>query len=288
MRIALSTHLFLDRPLNEDLVKQVQAAGFRDIEIWGMRPHFDYYNIAYLQQLAEALKELKMRVVAVHAPFYAHVGQARAGNWLSLSNPVQRDRNAAVTEIKRLAAVLPELGCSLLVAHPGGLEDEAEPCLQNNLSKSIQELLGYCSAKKIKIALENINSKLATPQAVFNMVKDFNTPYLGMCLDLGHANLIKPPSKILNEVAPELIHIHASDNDGSQDSHQMPYKGTIDWQKVRIMLQKLNYQGAFSWELRSLADNAGILSKIYAKSGEIFPFSGVPQKTRLDFTSNNG
>ncbi len=280
MQIALSTHLFLYQSLDEDLLRLIKSNGFSCLEIWGMRPHFDYYRTDYVAALARRIKKLGMQVAAVHAPFYAHVEQARVGQWLSLSGPSPAAREAAQAEILALLKALPILNCSLLVVHPGGLEDKAEHGLQENVKKSIQLLLQTCAPKGIRIALENINSELGSPQGVSRLVEEIAAPNLGMCLDLGHANLVEDLPALVKKVAAKLIHIHASDNDGQKDSHQIPFEGGINWQKVQHVLHDLDYQGCLAWELRSTGNPADILSKIYANSGKIFPFSCTFPKNR--------
>ncbi len=280
MQIALSTHLFLEQPLDEDLLRLIKSNGFSCLEIWGMRPHFDYYRAGYVAALARRIKRLGMQVAAVHAPFYAHLEQARAGQWLSISGPNPAAREAAQAEILALLKALPILNCSLLVVHPGGLADRAERSLQENVKKSIQILLEDCAPQGIRIALENINSELGSPQGVSRLVEEIAAPNLGMCLDLGHANLVEDLPALVKKAAAKLIHIHASDNNGQEDSHQIPFEGSIDWQKVQDVLQGVDYQGCLAWELRSTGSPADVLSKIYANSGKIFPFSSPFPKIR--------
>ena len=50
-------------------------------------------------------------------------------------------------------------------------------------------------------------------------------------MDLGHANLEGQIEPFFNQIADKIVHIHASNNDGSDDQHNGVEDGNIDYKK---------------------------------------------------------
>jgi sugar phosphate isomerase/epimerase len=63
-------------------------------------------------------------------------------------------------------------------------------------------------------------------------------------MDLGHANLEKQIEPFFNMLADKIIHIHASDNDGTDDHHFGIGGGNIDWNWFAKTLKKNGYDKA--------------------------------------------
>jgi sugar phosphate isomerase/epimerase len=65
---------------------------------------------------------------------------------------------------------------------------------------------------------------------VRGLVDDFDSPYLGVCFDTGHAHVsdegVDAAFAILRD---RIITFHLADNDGHRDQHSQPPYGTIDW-----------------------------------------------------------
>ena len=95
------------------------------------------------------------------------------------------------------------------------------------------------------------------------LVKKFPSPYLGLCLDCGHANLMEPmDGRVVTDmigyiqsawkpgipaftpglpefIAPEIVTVHVHDNDGLNDRHAMlDEHGTIDWKRIAGVLSR--------------------------------------------------
>lgn len=78
-----------------------------------------------------------------------------------------------------------------------------------------------------QIMIENVLDP--DPQPLFDMVSAIGDDRAGVCLDVGHANVV---SKIsidgwLKTLAPKLTHLHVHDNDGGWDTHSIPGDGNL-------------------------------------------------------------
>jgi len=95
---------------------------------------------------------------------------------------------------------------------------------------------------------------------------------LGICLDTGHANLIEPPDKYLEKIAPRLTALHVSDNSGDYSSHLPPGEGKIDWKKFASALYASGFKGVFMMEILGasrFADPARVLTTAFENAREI-------------------
>lgn len=79
------------------------------------------------------------------------------------------------------------------------------------------------------LLLENVLED--TPDMLFEIVRQVGDPRLRLCLDTGHANVMKKGVTLetwLEKWLPYLGHLHLHNNDGSWDYHKPLGEGTID------------------------------------------------------------
>jgi len=263
MKIGLSTHLFVHETLCPLWIRKIKEYGFRFIEIWGMRPHFDYKKNSAVSMLKDFLDKEGIRAISLHAPFYLHVKDAKERKWLSISSKEEKERKKIIKEIKEVMDVMRVFETDVIAIHCGlKVNREAEgDNIPKALYKSIEELMDYSMKSNIKIALENAPNQYSTTLKILDIVKKYHSKSLGMCLDLGHANVSEDPVKAIKKASGHIFSIHASDNDGTEDSHLSPFQGKIKWKSVRDTLFYEEYDGPFMLELRNYGDYDEVLSQ---------------------------
>ena len=69
------------------------------------------------------------------------------------------------------------------------------------------------------------------PETLRMLVKEINSPNLGVCFDTGHFNLFSkvPLEKWFEEIGDNIIEVHLHDNTGSNDDHLGIGDGNIDF-----------------------------------------------------------
>lgn len=94
-----------------------------------------------------------------------------------------------------------------------------------------QELLALLPAD-VEICLENVMDP--NPGLLTALVRKVNDPRLGLCLDVGHANVTESHTLLqwLEAFRPYLRHVHLHNNDGKTDAHDTLDSGTIDMAAV--------------------------------------------------------
>jgi sugar phosphate isomerase/epimerase len=156
-----------------------------------------------------------------------NVSSARAGNLMDVTTPNQR--RVAEADLALCAAI----GAEVLVVHSGSLrdgygDDEALDRAMAAERDALQALGDLAGRHSIRIALENVD-----PVGVYiarrayglrleqlaEQVERVDHPFVGVCLDVGHAFLA---ANYLGEdflsavrvIAPLVAHLHLSDNLG--------------------------------------------------------------------------
>lgn len=261
MNFGISTMPLEDYQLKSKL-PLLKEAGIRYIEVKPKEGHFDYQDPKYLDEMSKEFKKNEIEVISMHMPT----------NGVDISLIEEYDRVWSVREVGKTALALLRLGGEILVVHPGSeIEDEKmRKARREKSEQSLEEILKFCEHWGIKIALENTlpgKTGDSIPE-ILEIVRNFNSKNLGICLDTGHCNIT---SSLYNhsevvECLPEmknyLCHLHIHDNFGKSDDHSQLFEGNIDWKGLIKGLKEVNYQGVFMFELRKKTNNEEMLRMI--------------------------
>jgi sugar phosphate isomerase/epimerase len=134
-----------------------------------------------------------------------------------------------------------------LVIHPGtrcavGTGEETRRLERLNLS--LDTLIQAAETAGVALALENmlpdhVGCSSATLRRV---VEGFDSPFLGICLDTGHAHLSEEGlAETFATLRDRIITFHLQDNDGHADRHLQPPYGTIDWASFAGQFRRMDF-----------------------------------------------
>ena len=149
------------------------------------------------------------------------------------------------------------VGAPCMVIHnimPWGGSQNPEPERFMDMNRMFfSRLLEKAKSCGVVIALENMPFEkltLSTPEQVFNFVKEFESPFFRVCLDTGHAAVLRlsPADSVRLIGLDYLACLHVHDNDGVHDLHWTPYQGVIDWADFSRALYEIGYKGTLSLE----------------------------------------
>jgi len=141
------------------------------------------------------------------------------------------------------------LNAQTLVLHP--------PCLGLNDpddridAPEIRRIAAYAAERNVLLAVENMRDSVwLLDRVIDEFGDDPNKSNLGVCIDVGHANISRDAggaretvSNYLERYAAQLVHLHLHDNDGLRDEHLIPGNGTIDWDRVFTTLDRIGFAG---------------------------------------------
>ena len=173
----------------------------------------------------------------LHAPFAD----------INIASPSKDILAASLKRLKQSMAFASELDAKVWVFHPGaktGISQFYPGAEWKRNTASLQDLYGHAEKLGVNIALENLPGKywfmMHTPEEFMRFYHETSLP-LGIALDLGHANLEGQIEPFFNLLADKIVHIHASDNDSSDDQHLGIGKGKIDYDWFAQTLKKIGY-----------------------------------------------
>ena len=111
-------------------------------------------------------------------------------------------------------------------------------------------------AEKVGVELAFENLKVIHP--LYEMMRRVDSDRVGVCFDCGHNHYVCPETRVCRDFAPRIKAVHLHDNDGTEDSHLIPFDGNADWSVIRQELIDSAYTGAWSLEIEHpLTDKFG-------------------------------
>lgn len=232
------------------LLKEIEAAGFRYVQVPSPPPSVltvprDAHRHA--AALAEVLGTSGLRVV-LHGP-----GSVKAGT---------RDGDRALAGLISYAA---EVGASHVVHHAANLPDA--PASEDRRlaeTRSLAALATPAERLGVIIALENLapiypglDALSFTPLILRSMAKRISSPAVGLCLDIGHANIVArlrltDPLELIEPALDRAVLFHLHDNLGARrgetdspgidplrlDLHLPPGRGDVPWDRLAPLLAR--------------------------------------------------
>jgi len=188
-----------------------------------------------IKELARSF-DLKL---SLHAPFLDV-------NIASLSAYMRR---ASIKHLSKSLLKAFRLECRVYVIHGGSYPHiNVKGRAYRRAVKAIRELATIAEDLDIKLAVEN--SSLSSSQLfteadeALSLLREVASEAVGLCLDVGHANIARQLDNFLEDCSKMIVHVHAHDNDGVSDLHLTPGRGIINWPKLIKKLREKGFEGA--------------------------------------------
>jgi sugar phosphate isomerase/epimerase len=239
MRRAMATLVYARRErLHPGLLDQMVAGGAEAIEIFAARGHFNYCDRQHVREIANWFRSSGISLHSMHAPMHGDDEFGRTGAPpLNIAAVEKRDRIAAMDEIKRVIEVAEYSPFKFLVQHVGVSNESATGQKQEAALTSLEHLRAFAKPLGVQVVVENIPNGLSTPEQLVELLHTGHFTDIGVCFDVGHANL-SPGIRHAFETLKELIRTtHVHDNHGERDEHLWPGKGAIDWRETVTLLR---------------------------------------------------
>ena len=270
MQHVLSTHLFVNHRLTTVWLERVWQAGIPAIEIFCARQHLDYRDRAQIHELGHFFHDSELKLHSVHAPMYTDEIWGRSGPQavIDITDPIKVRRFEAVDEIKRTLEIAETIPFRYLIVHLGtGGTEYSEARVDAGFS-TLEELSLFARQRGVEVLLENTPNELSSAERL-RLFLDITHLNLGLCLDVGHANMKEGVEAAFRLMESRLRSTHLHDNDGVNDQHLLPFGpgGSIDWKKTMELLRNHPDQYPLLLELR---EPQGVANPIEA-ARDIFP-----------------
>jgi sugar phosphate isomerase/epimerase len=251
--------------LRREHLIEIGAFGFRSVEVFATRSHFDYHSPAAVADLQQWLAEAGTELHSVHAP----AGEGfSAGRWhapLSLASTDRDARVKAVGEAERALQIARRIPFKVLVTHlgvPRWVPSAAADNSRDAARRSVEELSTIAEPLGVRIALEVVPNELSRAGSLVHFVERvIDVANVGICLDVGHAHLDGDLVEAIETVSEHVVAVEVHDNNRRSDDHLVPFDGSIDWPAALTSVQKVGYDGALIFEISGRGSTKEILKR---------------------------
>jgi len=242
----------------EPRLRMFAEAGFRFIHWCEHCWSAHLYTDKEIGRVENLLSQYRLGCLDIH-------GFVEQGEKFSLSRWVDLNTNRM--------EFLHALGGNVIVLHVS-IRSPVPKVLELDTSKQmIDALLPACKRLGVRIAVENeISSNTDLLQEMFNA---YPSDDLGFCYDSGHAQIANN-ADILETFLDRLLLVHLHDNYGTNDDHNLPGQGIIDWEWVMHRVLNAPYLRTLTLEVGLLTeqDRLGWIKDAYVRLQKIAGYSG--------------
>jgi len=194
-----------------------------------------------------ARKQANDRGLLIHSVHGCWGGRTIRARRVDLGSLDASTHRESVDDLKACIDWLAAAGGKCLVVHPGGLSDPDEHAgRRQTLSRGLLQLADYARGTDVVVCVENMppgvhpGSRMAE---LADLLLELDRTNLRLALDTGHANLTASPADETRAAGSLLATTHVHDNNGRQDSHDPPGRGSIDWPDWGLALDSIGYRG---------------------------------------------
>ena len=262
----LSTHLFVSHRLTVALLERVWLAGIPAVEIFCARQHLDYRDPAQIRELRHWFRDSELKLHSLHAPMYRDDiwGVSGPQSVITITDPVQGKRIAAVDEIKRALEIAEAVPFRYLIQHFGVGEEEYDDRKLDAAMSSLEELNLFARQRGVEILLENIPNQLSSSERLSVFLAQTHLD-LNFCFDVGHAHIMEGIERAFEVMKPRIRSTHIHDNDGEKDAHMFPFlsgNGSVNWKKTMELFRSCPGQFPLLLELKESAEYPQPLAQV--------------------------
>ena len=236
---AISPHVYVRERLHTGLLDSLLHAGAEAIEIFGARGHFDYANRrSHVKEIGDWFRDKGIPLNSLHSPMYSDYEWGRRGSPpVNIAALDKRARIEAMDEIKRAIEVAEQIPFRFLVQHIGVGDDEWDPKKSEAAMTSIEHLKAFAKPLGVTVLVENIPNELSTPERLVELIHNAHFDDVGICFDVGHANIMGGVVSAFEQLKPLIRSTHVHDNAGQKDDHLWPGDGTVNWEETMTLLR---------------------------------------------------
>lgn len=245
MILSVDNHVLRETFGEEESARILREAGFTGVDYsfheWPAGdPLYAEDSLSYARKIREALDASGIVCRQCHAPFDFMIGE----------EPEETSEHyRRILRAIRMAAVL---GAQHIALHSIYGETATKETEWSENIRFFRSLIPVCEETGVKIAIENLPLQASdTPEDLNRMIKELDSPWFGVILDTGHAEMsgIRAGDFVRRLDPGILLGLHIQDMADHKDKHWIPYMGEIDWEDFLTALREYGYQGDFSLEI---------------------------------------
>jgi len=250
MKLCTTTEDFRAYYANDaDKLRELAAAGFRyaDLSMYNNEAAA-YMHVNWredIKRLKDEADKLGVSFVQAHSPAFETLETLSP-----TEDPVEKTRQTI-----RSIEICGELGIPMTVVHAGVKRNTPQEETFRLNKEFYQKLVPAMEATGVMVLVENVgiadnNGRfyMNSAQRLLDFLDYFDHPLLGVCWDIGHANVFGKQHDEIVKLGKHLKAIHYNDNDRQDDLHTSPFLSKLDNDDAMRGLMDAGFQGPFTFE----------------------------------------
>ncbi|MBV8863980.1 MAG: sugar phosphate isomerase/epimerase, partial [Acidobacteriaceae bacterium] len=215
------------------------------------RQHIDYRDKAQVAELGHWFRDSELKLHSLHAPMYTDDVWGRSGPHavVNITDSTKARRMAMVDEIKRALEIAEIVPFRYLIQHIGVKGEEYDDRKIESAFTSLDEIKVFAGQRGVEVLLENTPNAMSSGERLNYFLSQTHLN-LNYCFDVGHAHMAGDIGAEFEAMKTRIRSTHLHDNDGREDLHLFPGKGTIAWQETMRLLGSRPDQYPLLLELR--------------------------------------
>lgn len=262
MKFAFSTNAYIHHTL-EEAIESIARLGYQGVEILADKPHAfldEEWSESDHHHLKSVLSSCGVSVSNINANtargFFSASEKTDNPFEPSLSNPDKLLRRWRIDYTRRCVDLAASLDCRS-VSVTSGPDAGADRGVRMGLfMESLEEVLEYSSSQGVFIGIEYEPGLLiGNAWKTFRVLDMFQSPYLGVNLDIGHACVLgEDPAEVIHLFGSGILNIHLEDIKDRRHFHLIPGLGDIDFDSLMGALKDIDYGHYLTVELYTYSD----------------------------------
>lgn len=124
------------------------------------------------------------------------------------------------------------------------------------LVESVRGCAAIAREAGLRLAMEpRVGELVSNTDALLRLMEHVRDDAFGAVLDTGHLNAQKEILPLsVEKLGSRVFYVHASDNDGRDNAHLAPGRGSVDWENVFRGLRKHKFDGYVGIDIGRVAD----------------------------------
>jgi len=124
------------------------------------------------------------------------------------------------------------------------------------LVESLRECVAIAKDAKLRLCLEpRVGELVSNTDALLRLFDQVGDPIFGAVLDTGHLHAQKEILPLsVEKLGRRIFYLHVSDNDGRDNEHLAPGRGTVDWEALFRGLRRHGFDGYVGIDIGQVLD----------------------------------
>lgn len=232
--------------------KLIKNTGFDSVMLWWS----DKFGRGEgYQEDVQYARDEGLFIENIHTPVHEQ-------NFISFDN---QDGKSAFANYLQCVKDCDKYAISTMVIH---LPNDKYPISELGMER-LKTIVAQAEEYNVIVAFENLGN-IQNLELVMNTIQTINA---GFCYDSCHHINYAPNCDLLEKYGERLMALHLQDNGGKKNQHQLPFDGSIDWNKVMKKISHTGYKGVtalepMNWDYEDISIQE-FLSHAYQKAKKL-------------------